>query len=539
LLQTHLEARSVETFLDRDLGRGVFDEMLLRRIAESPTFLIILTPNALDRCADEEDWLRKEIVQAISSKRNIIPLLVDSFQFTPEIVRKLDPAIRELSRYQAVVYSRDYFESVIERIVRMVEEDRAERTAAPQAKPTEAGPTEGEQADAERKRKERREAQQIAREFIHKRAQEEQVKRGKAEHAPPAAESRAEHHTVKLEVKTPAHEADAIIGQPRYLRLLLWATSLVVLTVLIFGSWRYRGASGGHQERATPTPTPEKIAETSQPSNTSGDSEKARQNPTVAAGAIETKENPKDGQQYVWIKPGIFSMGCSEGDNECDADEKPKHQIRITKGFWLGQTPVTQAAYQRVMRENPSHFQGQPLPVETVDWNQAESYCKAVSGRLPTEAEWEYAARAGNPSSRYGNLDAIAWYADNSGKTQIDGAALWRDDMDHYYAKLKANGNETHPVKTKQRNAWGLYDMLGNIWEWVNDSYDDTYYVNSPFADPTGPATRRYRVLRGGSGFSKSTNLRASCRDQQRFDFSNLDLGFRCVWEVLLVNARK
>ena len=127
LLQTQLQKHGVAAFLDRDLRRGVFDDTLLRRIAESPSFLIILTPNALDRCSQEDDWLRKEIVQAISSKRNIIPLQVDSFQFTSEVVRALDPAIRELSRYQAVVYSLDYLENTIERIVKIIEEDKAER----------------------------------------------------------------------------------------------------------------------------------------------------------------------------------------------------------------------------------------------------------------------------------------------------------------------------------------------------------------------------------------------------------------------------
>src|SRR5437764_13234767 len=110
LLQTQLQKQGVTAFLDRDLRRGVFDDMLLRRIGESPSFLIILTPHALDRCSDEEDWLRKEIVQAISSKRNIIPLQVDPFQLTSDVVRALAPAISDLSRYQSADYSPEYLE---------------------------------------------------------------------------------------------------------------------------------------------------------------------------------------------------------------------------------------------------------------------------------------------------------------------------------------------------------------------------------------------------------------------------------------------
>lgn len=127
LLQAYLERQNITAFLDRNLLRGTFDDMLLRLIAESPTFLIVLTPNALDRCADKEDWVRKEIIQAIRCKRNIIPLQVDSFQFTPELVKKLHPAIRELSRYQCVVYSHDYLVNTVERIVKIIEEDKAER----------------------------------------------------------------------------------------------------------------------------------------------------------------------------------------------------------------------------------------------------------------------------------------------------------------------------------------------------------------------------------------------------------------------------
>ncbi len=128
-----------------------------------------------------------------------------------------------------------------------------------------------------------------------------------------------------------------------------------------------------------------------------------------------TKLNAKDGQLYVWIPPGSFIMGCSPGDTECFDHEKPAHNVSITKGFWLGQTPVTQAAYQRVVGTNPSHFKGDNLPVEQVTWDEAKQYCEAVGGRLPTEAEWEYAARTGTAVARYGNLDAIAWYQGNRG----------------------------------------------------------------------------------------------------------------------------
>jgi formylglycine-generating enzyme required for sulfatase activity len=182
-------------------------------------------------------------------------------------------------------------------------------------------------------------------------------------------------------------------------------------------------------------------------------------------------------------------MGCSPGDTECDSDEKPPHVEQIANGFWLGQTEVTQAAWEKVKGGNPSYFKSDQLPVEQVDWAQASDYCRTVGGRLPTEREWEYAARAGTASARYGSLDAVAWYSNNSGGT-------------------------THPVGLKQANAFGLYDMLGNVWEWTFDDYD-----------------AGHKVMRGGSWISNSRLVRASDRvGNVPTRRSNL-FGFRCVGE--------
>jgi formylglycine-generating enzyme required for sulfatase activity len=220
--------------------------------------------------------------------------------------------------------------------------------------------------------------------------------------------------------------------------------------------------------------------------------------------AASTRVNPKDGMTYVWIPPGQFMMGCSPGDDECSDREKPPHEVTITKGFWIGQTPVPQEAYERVMGKNPSHFKGPKLPVDSVTWTDAEAYCKAVGGRLATEAEWEYAARGGNAAARYGPLDDIAWYDQNS-------------------------GGKAREVGQKQANGFGLYDTLGNVWEWVADWYGG--YEGGAVTDPHGPAGGEYRVLRGGSWDGYSRLARASVRNWFGPGYRLDGIALRCAGE--------
>ncbi|MEO8098578.1 MAG: formylglycine-generating enzyme family protein [Acidobacteriota bacterium] len=220
----------------------------------------------------------------------------------------------------------------------------------------------------------------------------------------------------------------------------------------------------------------------------------------------EVKVNGKDQQRYVWIPPGSFTAGCSAGDNDCLEDEFPTRKITLTRGFWLGETEVTQAAWVGLIDFNPSVFQGADLPVEYVTWDDADWFCTQIGGRLPTEAEWEYAARAGTMGARYGKLDEIAWYENNSGLS-------------------------THPVRRKEPNAFGLYDMLGNVVEWTHTWY--TVQHNQENINPTGPSSAEYKSLRGGGWWDDSKLIRVSYR--RRFEPGDYDynIGFRCVSEFV------
>ena len=191
--------------------------------------------------------------------------------------------------------------------------------------------------------------------------------------------------------------------------------------------------------------------------------------------------------QFVKIAPGEFTMGCSDGDNDCTAEEKPAHRVQITKAFEIGKYEVTQAQWQAAMGSNPSTIKGEDRPVETVSKNDVHEFLAKLNARndgykyrLPTEAEWEYAARAGTTGAQpwplnEGSLDEIAWYGDNS-------------------------KDETHPVGQKKPNAWGLYDMLGNVREWVEDVYGR--YTDALAVDPTGAQVQAGggRGGRGGRG---------------------------------------
>lgn len=219
-------------------------------------------------------------------------------------------------------------------------------------------------------------------------------------------------------------------------------------------------------------------------------------------------------RNMVLISGDTFMMGCSPEDTECYANESPRHSVTLSS-FEIGKYEVTQGQWKAVMGSNPSNFDtcGDDCPVEWVLWDDVQDFITALNTRtdsnyrMCTEAEWEYAARAGTETKWYCGddescLDSIAWYDDNADTT-------------------------THPVGQKTPNAWGLYDMSGNVWEWVSDWYDRDYYSESPATDPTGPAGGDYRVRRGGGWPNGARLSRSAHRGTLDPGYRRSYLGFR------------
>jgi formylglycine-generating enzyme required for sulfatase activity len=217
--------------------------------------------------------------------------------------------------------------------------------------------------------------------------------------------------------------------------------------------------------------------------------------------------------EMVYVQGGTFTMGCtSEQGSDCISDEKPAHQVTLNS-FYVGRYEVTQAQWRAVMGSNPSRFKGDNLPVEQVSWNDVQDFIRKLNAQtgkryqLPTEAEWEYAARGGNKSRGYkysgsNTLGGVAWYSDNS------------------------NG-VTHPVGQKSPNELGIYDMSGNVWEWCSD-WDGAYSASAQ-SNPVGDSSGSYRVNRGGGWYYDAVDCRVVFRGHNSPGLRGVALGFRLV----------
>jgi len=236
----------------------------------------------------------------------------------------------------------------------------------------------------------------------------------------------------------------------------------------------------------------------------------------LPAFGAENRVIPDLGLELIWVAPGTFTMGSPSDEESRNKAEGPQTRVTLTKGFWLGKTEVTQRQYEAVMGENPSTFKnvGTNAPVERVSWIDAMAFCEKMNAReraagrlpegfaytLPTEAQWEFVARAGSTGAYPKDLDEIAWYIKNSNQS-------------------------SHPVAQKKPNKLGFYDLHGNIVEWCYDWYGN--YPGGDVTDPKGPERGYYRIARGGSWRTEERTLRFAARSGGSAGRLDYTIGFR------------
>ena len=295
--------------------------------------------------------------------------------------------------------------------------------------------------------------------------------------------------------------------------------SYLLTLLLLFGcvTISAMGQGGTGREPTAPPPKKTTTKKKAPPRNNPSTSPQApcsAHSPTQATGRKHAVNlGGEVSLEMVEIPTGSFCMGSNDGN----ADEKPVHQVTINYSFYIGKYEVTQVQWQAVIGNNPSNFKGDfgepyfKLPVEQVSWDDAQSFIKKLNERndgftyrLPTEAEWEYACRAGTTGDYAGNLSEMAWYSENS-------------------------ENRTHTVGQKQPNAWGLFDMHGNVYEWCQDWHHDSYNGAPTDGSAWLGGVQLYRVLRGGSWTFNANYSRSAYRFRNPPDNRNSNFGFRVV----------
>lgn len=262
-------------------------------------------------------------------------------------------------------------------------------------------------------------------------------------------------------------------------------------------------------------------AESTQPKTRSNDPKVVQTKPTKDQyGKKMTVRVGTAVQVFRWVGPRTFMQGSPKGEAGRWDDEGPQREVELTRGYWLGETPVTQAFWKAVMGTNPSRFQGDDKPTEMVSWDDTKAFCSKLNAlapgldvRLPTEAEWENACRAGTTKATW--VGDLTLSSDGVRAPELDELAV-------YYGN---SPDGTMPVRSKQPNPWGFSDMLGNVYEWCEDFFG--LYEAGPVVDPTGPVRGSTRVIRGGCWYSLARSVRAASRNGDDARLRDDSLGFR------------
>ncbi|HLO16956.1 MAG TPA: SUMF1/EgtB/PvdO family nonheme iron enzyme [Anaerolineales bacterium] len=555
----NLKNQSYDVFFDyRSISSGDFEQIIISNIRARAHFLLILTPTALDRCSEPGDWLRREIEIAIDEKRNIVPLFFKEFRFgDPSVTEKLTGKLKNLSRYNGLNIHEDYFDEAMHRLrtqylsipldtvlhpvsTEVQKVVREEQVAADKALEKIEDVKELVKQPEEKAELEKLESQAIQYELIGDlwNALQAYYKIRRRDPLYPRVDIKIKELEREQSPKpVPLPRSSTITW-----RLLGAAVGgLLIIGLLIWGASNLLGNSP--TVTAEPTGTLQiSTTFTSRPSTTITSALVQTDTPSETSVAvtstleINSTETGKDGMTLVYVPAGEFIMGSDTGDD----DEKPPHPVYLD-AYWIDQTEVTNAMYAKCVNNggcNPpistnSYTRGSyynnaefdKYPVIFVDGNMAKAYCEWVSRRLPTEAEWEKAARGesafvypwGNDfdESRVNFCDKNCPY-ERADKSSDDGFA------------------DTAPVGSYTNGAspYGALDMAGNVWEWVADRYDAKYYATpgEKVSNPQNPApaNEQNRVIRGGSWISTYDHVRSA--DRGFFETDDFYyVGFRCA----------
>lgn len=509
----YLTNKKYDVFFDyTSIRSGDFAQVITSNIRARAHFLLILTPTSLDRYNEPDDWLKREIDTAIDERRNIIPLFFEGFSFnSPIVAKKLTGKLSLITRYNGLEIPPGYFMEAMERLSEKFLDVPLDAVLHPVSK-------ELKEAN-EREQRAVNQVLELKRDDI-----DELVK--------PAEENigATEGTQIETSIESPFNPSKWIGGESQQAKLRWYGIGALFLIAMALG---IAGINILQQKKneLKPTQAPIVFPLTSSPmaSQTLVRTSTLQVTPTSTSvpsptfDRSNTKVSQQDGMTLIFVPAGKFMMGSNNGK----LDEKPVHEVFLDT-FWIDQTEVTNGMYAEcvgkgscvppVNRESHTHltYYGNPefdnYPVVYVDWNMARAYCEWAGRRLPTEAEWEKAAR-GDDQRTY------PW-----------GNEIPNNDLVNYNGAV---GDTTKVGKySNGASPYGVLDMAGNVWEWVADYYDSGYYYKSSSVNPMGPTRagiKNYRVLRGGSWNGTSNLIYSSLRRGYEPTHTDYYLGFRCA----------
>ena len=516
----YLTSQKYDVFFDyTNIPSGDFEQIIISNIRARAHFILILTPTTLDRCSDPNDWVRREIETAMDEKRNIVPLFFDGFSFgLPNVTEKLTGRLADVKRYNGLDIPSGYFPEAMERL-------RVRYLNVPLSAVLHPVPTEVKKVVRNEKsaaNKALHEQQKDIQELVKPIKSDSQLPRTNKKQAEPQS-------------MLPSKENSQPVSSMPQRRLPVISKSLqpwfrVVVTViflLVFGLYGVNFVIKNAYKEISPSPTQTDeviVISTStltKPIPTNPVTiPPFTPTPTLGIGSTMTGI---DGMTLLYVPAGEFIMGSEDSGD----DEKPVHTVYIN-AFWIDQTEVTNALYAMCVKagvcDEPSsktsrtrnNYYGKSefddYPVIYVSWNDASTYCSWADRRLPTEAEWEKAARGENAFT-------YPW-----GNTQLSNNLL-------NYSVVVGDTTEVGSYPDGA-SPYGALDMVGNVAEWVYDWYDSNYYQSSPSSNPQGPSSGQYRVLRGGSVGTTYDGVRSADRDRGNPTITYNSFGFRCAMDV-------